>query len=43
MATYNYGEGAFILNTFSFWKYIGENPAADRMLCNILNTEQKNL
>lgn len=43
MATYNYGEGAFILNTFSFWRYIGENPAADRMLCNILNTEMKNL
>ena len=43
IATYNYGEGAFILNTFGFWKYIGENPAADRMLCNILNTEQKNL
>lgn len=43
MATYNYGDGAFILNTFSFWKYIGENPAADRMLCNILNTEQSNL
>ena len=43
MATYHYGQGAFILNTFSFWKYIGENPAADRMLCNILNTELKNL
>ncbi len=43
MGTYNYGDGAFILNTFSFWKYIGENPAADRMLCNILNTEQDRL
>lgn len=43
MAIYNHGDGAFILNTFSFWKYIGENPAADRMLCNILNTEQDKL
>jgi len=43
IATYNHGDGAFILNTFSFWKYIGENPAADRMLCNILNAEQNNL
>lgn len=43
IATYHYGQGAFILNTFSFLKYIGENPAADRMLCNILNTELNNL
>jgi hypothetical protein len=43
LASYNYGKGAFILNTSSFWKYIRENPAADRLLCNILNTEQKNL
>ena len=43
LATYNHGDGAFILNTFSFWRYIGENPAADRLLCNILNTENRRL
>jgi len=39
LATYNVGAGALILNSFSILENLNVNPAADRMLINIINAE----
>ena len=39
LATYKAGNGALILNAFRLLENLNINPAADRLLINILNTE----
>ena len=41
LGTYRMGEGALILNNFNILGEIGRNPAADRLLANILNEESR--
>lgn len=43
LGTYNIGKGAVTVTSFKIVENIGDNPAADRLLINILNTEAKKL
>ena len=36
MGIYNYGKGKLVLNTFHILDQLGKNPAADRLLLNML-------
>jgi hypothetical protein len=36
LATYNFGEGRFVLNTMQILEYLGEHPAADRLMLNLI-------
>ena len=37
LGTYKFGAGEFILNTFPILEQVDRNPAADRMLLNLIN------
>ncbi len=43
IGTYRIGKGALIVNTYNFVETVGTNPAADRLLLNILSTEAARL
>ncbi|MEI6512408.1 MAG: sugar-binding domain-containing protein [bacterium] len=36
LATYNFGQGRFVLNTMQILEYLGEHPAADRLMLNLI-------
>jgi hypothetical protein len=36
LATYNFGEGRFVLNTMQILEHLGEHPAADRLMLNLI-------
>ncbi|HBP37377.1 MAG TPA: hypothetical protein DD640_01290 [Clostridiales bacterium] len=36
LATYNYGNGKIVLNTFRLLETLGENPVSDRILLNLI-------
>jgi hypothetical protein len=36
LATYNFGEGRFVLNTMQILEYLGKHPTADRLMLNLI-------
>ena len=43
LARYQTGKGALVLNSYRLLENLNINPAADRLLINILNTEYEEL
>ena len=37
IGVWNFGAGRFLVNTLRIGENLGEDPAADRLLCNMLN------
>jgi len=37
LGSYSFGAGCFIINSLRILEYIGQHPAADRLLINLIN------